>query len=218
MVVFEQEASIDARPQEWTMLIHWAMPLFEKLVPAHILKDLNGALCNPHLEFTDEIESLPCYNGVTGELLFSSPTPGSRRVSRRRLRKLLTQDIDIRWNQSLTGFQKSSKGITLEFSNGESFDAHHLLGADGTWSKVRHLLLGPEQAQPLTSGFLFATGITEFNDAEKTNAIIQAHPVAALMMGTNAVGAVGGKLDVVHRLEARYGRAYGFNSYGGWRP
>jgi hypothetical protein len=95
-----REESLDARPREWTMLLHWAMPVFAKLVPKHIPANLSEAFCNPHLDFNDEVESLPCYNGITGDLLFSSSTPGARRVSRRLLRRLL-QGIDIRWNKSV---------------------------------------------------------------------------------------------------------------------
>lgn len=201
MVVFEQEERIDARPREWTMLVHWAMPIFERLVPKHILKDFNEALCNPCLDFNDEVESLPCYNGITGDLLFSSPIPGSRRVSRRRLRMLLARDVDIRWNKSLKKLSQTNTGIRAEFGDGEAVDADYLLGTDGTHSKVRELLLGTKQAQPQGSGFLFATGITKFCDADKTNAIVQVHPVAALMMGTSSVGAIGGMLSAMTLLK-----------------
>lgn len=193
MIVVERESSIDARPREWTMLVHWAMPIFERLVPEHILKDFNDALCNPHLEFNAEIEKLPCYNGITGDLLFASPVPGSRRVSRRRLRALLAQDVDIKWNMSLNSISETENGIKAEFDNGESMEGDYLLGADGASSKVRELLLGPDKARTQGSGFLFATGITNYGDADKVAAIEAKHPVAALMMGTSSVGAVGGK-------------------------
>ncbi|KFY64911.1 hypothetical protein V496_02941 [Pseudogymnoascus sp. VKM F-4515 (FW-2607)] len=190
-VVFEREESLDARSREWTILVHWAMPIFAKLVPKHILANLSEALCNPHLDFNDEVESLPCYNGITGDLLFSSSTLGARRVNRQQLRRLLAQGIDIRWNKSVRELLQTGSGVRLEFEDGGTFDANHILGADGSSSKVREMLLGVEQAQPRQSGFLFATGVTKFGDADKTNAVVQAHPVAALMMGASSVGAVG---------------------------
>lgn len=170
------------------------MPIFAKLVPKHILANLSEALCNPHLDFNDEVESLPCYNGITGDLLFSSSTPGARRVNRQQLRKLLAQGIDIRWNKSVKELLQTASGVRLEFEDGGTFDADYILGADGSSSKVREMLLGVEQARPRQSGFLFATGVTKFGDADKTNAVVQAHPVAALMMGASTVGAVGGML------------------------
>ena len=178
------------------MLVHWAMPVFAKLVPKHILASLNEAFCNPHLDFNSEVECLPCYSGITGDLLFSSATPGARRVSRRLLRSLLLQGVDIRWNKSVKKLSHTDSGVRVEFEDGGTFDADHVLGADGSSSKVRELLLGVEKARPRPSGFLFATGITKFGDADKTDTVVQAHPVAALMMGAGAVGAVGGMLSM----------------------
>ncbi|KAM3558256.1 hypothetical protein ARSEF4850_004685 [Beauveria asiatica] len=193
-IVVEKEEGIDARPREWTMLVHWAMPIFQRLVPENILQNLDDALCNPHLEFDAQVETLPCYNGVTGKLLFCSPTPGARRVSRRRLRALLARDVDIRWGMSLKRISRLENGIKADFENGTSIDADYLLGADGTSSRVREMLVGAEAAQPQGSGFLFATGINRFEEAEKTGVIVNKHPVAALMMGTGSVGGIGAPL------------------------
>ncbi|KAG6038656.1 hypothetical protein E4U41_003972 [Claviceps citrina] len=190
-VVFERAASLDDRVRDWTMLVHWAMPTFEKLVPQDILADLNKAICNPYLDFDEQVESLPCYHGVTGDLLFRSPTPGARRVSRQALRRLLTRSLDIRWNKNATAVSTTEHCVRLCFDDGDIFDAEYLLGADGSSSKIRQLLLGIETAHPRPSGFLFATGITKYADAMKTDAIIKAHPVASLMMGNGSVGAVG---------------------------
>ncbi|KAJ3496914.1 hypothetical protein NLG97_g2311 [Lecanicillium saksenae] len=190
-IVFEREEGIDARPREWTMLVHWAMPIFQRLVPKDILEDLKDAFCNPYLHFNAEMETLPCYNGVTGELLFSSPTPGARRVSRRRLRALLAHGVDIRWNMTLKSFSRTETGLKVEFEDGQTIDADYLLGADGTSSKVREIAVGAEKAQPQGSGFLFATGLNQYRDVEKNEAIAAKHPVAALMMGTSSVGGIG---------------------------
>ncbi|KHO01583.1 Aromatic-ring hydroxylase-like protein [Metarhizium album ARSEF 1941] len=190
-VVFEREASIDARDRDWTMLVHWAMPIFEKLVPKDIIADLKSAVCNPYLDFNNEVESIPCYNGVTGDLLFRSPLPNARRVSRQALRRLLARRVDIRWNAPLKHLVPTNSGVQIRLEDGSVFDCDYVLGADGSSSKVREFLLGPDVSRPRGSGFQFATGITKFGDAEKTDAIVQAHPVAALMMGTASVGAVG---------------------------
>lgn len=127
-----------------------------------------------------------------GGLLFRSQTPGARRVSRQALRRLLARRLDIRWNKTVTAVSSTKNGVRVSFEGEDKFDADFLLGADGSSSKVRELLLGFEAARPRPSGFLFATGITKYADARKTNAIVEAHPVASLMMGTRSVGAVGG--------------------------
>lgn len=173
------------------MLIHWAMPLFAKMLPDDVLADLPKAICNPDLEFDSEVESLPVYNGLTGALLFQSATPGARRVRRQALRHLLVRDVDIRWGKNLANILPTDDGVRLEFRDGHTFDADMVLGTDGSSSKVRELLLGVDAAQPRRSGFMFATGINKFDDLGKTKAIVGVHPVAALMMDAQSVGAVG---------------------------
>lgn len=195
-VVFDRDPGPDARERDWTMLMHWALPMLTELLPEDILADLPQSFCNPHLEFNEEAESLPCYNALTGDVLFRSPTPGARRVSRQALRRLFTRGVDIRWNKALSRLSKTEDGgaVVLEFEDGEKFEAEQVLGADGVSSKTRELLAGAERARVQRSGFLFATGITQYGDAEKTEAILKTHPVAALMMGTSSVGAVGSTL------------------------
>lgn len=218
-VVFDGDAGLEAHRRDWTMLIHWAMPMLEELLAAEVLAELPRALCNPYLCFDGEdrskVESLPCYNGTTGRLLFRSATPGARRVSRQALRRLLARRVQVQWRKRLValsrrgedehlggaqgtanrgGGQAAGEGrVRLEFDDGERFEADYVLGTDGSSSTVRELLLGGQRARLSKSGLLFATGITKFGDAAKTEAIVNAHPVAALMMGTSSVGAVGGR-------------------------
>lgn len=194
-VIFERAASLHDRPRDWTILVHWAMPIFKKLVPEDILADLHKTVCNPYLDFDEHVESFPCYHGMTGALLFRNLTPGARRLSRQALRQLLARRLDIRWNKNAAAVASTEYGVRLSFEDGDVFDAQYLLGADGSSSKIRELLLGLETARPRPSGFLFATGITKYADASKIDAIVEAHPVASLMMGTGSVGAVGGRVS-----------------------
>lgn len=184
------------------------MPLFEKLLPEEVTNDLSKAICNPYLDFNAEVECLPCYNSITGELLFKSPLPGSRRVSRKRLREVLSQGLDIRWGKKLDTISFSSDDNKLEdnlanlkvqlaFADGHIEQVDYVLGTDGASSKVRQLLLGEKAAQPQLSGFMFATGITEYHDAMKVQAVINAHPVAAITLGMDTVGGCGGMAPVL---------------------
>lgn len=170
------------------------MPVFEKLLPEEIVERLPTAVCNPHLKFNEELECLPCYNALTGDVLFKSPTPGARRVSRQKMRALLVDGLDIHWGHALTGLSTSTEDetINLQFNETQTFRAKYVVGADGARSFVRELLLGPEAAQIKGSGFMFATGIAKYNDAANVEALVNAHPVAAIMMGSGPVGGVGG--------------------------
>jgi hypothetical protein len=201
-VVFEKALHIADRLRDWTILIHWAMPLFKKLLPEHLVEKLPEALCNPALTFDEEAESLPVYNGETGELLFKNKLPGARRVSRQRLRALLAKDLDeagiIRWGKKLAEFSHDGESgpVQLRFEDGSTFEADYVLGADGSSSKVRELLFnGDEAARVQLSGFMFATAIVQYGDAAKVQAVLKAHPVAAITMAMDSVGGCGGRFD-----------------------
>ena len=200
MVIFERALHMADRPRDWTILIHWAMPLFKKLLPEHLVERLPEGLCNPNLEFDEEAESLPAYNGETGDLLFKSRVPGARRVSRQRLRALLATDLDeagiIQWGKQLAEFSQDgdSGPVRLRFDDGTTHEADYVLGADGSSSKVRDLLFnGDEAARVQLSDFLIATTIVKYGDAAKVEAVVKTHPVAAITMATDSVGGFGGK-------------------------
>lgn len=171
------------------------MQTLAKLLPDDVMNDFPKAICNPHLEFTDDVESLPILNGQTGDVLFKSSTPGARRISRQRLRKVLGEGIRIEWGKKLARISPTDLSMQLEFEDGQICDADYVLGADGASSKMRELLLGTEASQPAMSGFMFATAMARYGDEEKTNLIVKTHPVAALMMGSGVVGGCGGKLS-----------------------
>ncbi len=189
---------MDARTRDWTVLLHWALPIMTGLLPDALADRLPEALCNRFLDFNDEVESVPVYDGTTGQLLFQSATPGARRITRQRLRKLLAEGVDVRWGRALERLEFPSGAsagagapVRLIFAGGDSFDADYVLGADGTSSKLRGLLVGADAARPSLSGFMFAASYFCYGDAEKVKAVVARHPVAAIMMGTSSVAAVG---------------------------
>lgn len=80
------------------MAVHWGLPLLEALLPVEMRPNLaEEAYVDPTLDW----EQSPCnlmrmYNGVTGEIIKDFPVDGKLvRVSRRRLRTFLAQEINI---------------------------------------------------------------------------------------------------------------------------
>jgi len=51
----------------------------------------------------------------------------------------------LRLNQRLTGIDQAADGVTLHFEDGSRARADGVIGADGTHSRIRELLLGPEK-------------------------------------------------------------------------
>jgi hypothetical protein len=191
-VIFDSQEHIDARPRDWTLVLHWALPTFSKLLPEAVLANLKSAICNPRLDFTPDVECLPCLNGVTGDLLFKSPMPGSRRVSRQRLRKVLSEGLDVQWDKTLVDISSTPDHVTLTFADSSSVQADFVLGTDGSSSALRSLLFhGNPKAHAVPSGYYLATAILRHDDAAKVEPVHSAHPVASIMMGTSSVCGIG---------------------------
>lgn len=181
------------------------MPILEHLLPPDLLARLPEALTTPHLDFTEDVETFPCYNGRDGSLIFNNKTPFGRRVSRRRMRALLLDGLeegDVRWGKTLAAFSSQNddddSGMCLRFADGSTHSADFVLGADGASSAVRRELFGQEEEESpgsrgaaRKSGCMFATATVHYNDEAKVRAIVDRHPLAAMMMGAGVVGAVG---------------------------
>lgn len=70
------------------MLLHWATDDLLSLLPEHLKSRIKEARVDPHQEMVDPV---PYINASTGEVTNTIPTPVITRVSRRKLRKLLTE-------------------------------------------------------------------------------------------------------------------------------
>ncbi len=197
VAIFERETSLDARRRDWTILIHWAMPMLSKLLPDDILASIPEAICNPHLEFTPEVETISFVNGFTGELLFNSSTPGARRITRQKMRHILVKGLDINWGRALSGLTLEDDSVLLTFEDGDPLQADYVLGADGASSKMRELLLGPDAARPVPSELMFATGIVKYGEVDKVKTVVERHPVFFGYMGAAASGGIGGRFYVL---------------------
>jgi hypothetical protein len=79
------------------MSIHWSRPLLETLLPADLLTRVREAQVDPSFDSAQTGGySVPFYNGKTGEHIMDIPMPNAVRVSRRKMRALCSQGIDIK--------------------------------------------------------------------------------------------------------------------------
>lgn len=95
--IFESEPTI-ARPRsrEWGMSIHWARDLLKTLLPDDIHDRLREAQVDPTYDTSNkEGYVVPFYNGKTGEHIVNIPMVNCIRVSRRKMRALCAENIDI---------------------------------------------------------------------------------------------------------------------------
>ena len=183
--IFETEEPEQWRPKEWTMGIHWALELLEGLLPPHlaarIVKDgsVDGSL---------DYEKPPnngayIFDGTSGEILKDLAVPGRLvRVSRRKLRALCMEGVDVKQSHTLQTVTCNDEDNTVAatFTNGRSYTGTLLVGCDGPRSPTRDYLFNSEpsgQAKPMQGAVNMPLAVT-YADAEIAKFVrSKAHPV-----------------------------------------
>lgn len=74
------------------MLLHWGKEFLMKTLPADLQGRFDEALVDPRY---DGSQGIPHVNAATGEVLARIAMPGMVRVSRKKLRELLTSNRDL---------------------------------------------------------------------------------------------------------------------------
>lgn len=113
-----------------------------------------------------------------------------KRVSRRKLRNLCIDGLDIKWGKTLTGIKYSDDGekVTAHFADGTEYRGDLIVGADGPRSKVRELLLGTERARSQALGVVQNTTLVKYGTAEKALHVRSGNPL--FYLGYNPDGIV----------------------------
>ena len=88
------------------MTIHWGAAFVNKCIPPELQVRFNEVNCDPF--YGDEDLTLPHYNGKTGEKLFAMPGVRPVRVSRRKLRNFLSEDLDVHVSPTVLRFPNST--------------------------------------------------------------------------------------------------------------
>ncbi|KAH8591645.1 hypothetical protein B0O99DRAFT_631924, partial [Bisporella sp. PMI_857] len=157
--VFDKEPAT-GRVRDWGMAYFWASEFVPQLLPQSIFDNLPTAEIDYGLTTPQGAihEYVTVRNTSSGEVLKILPTPGGRRVSRKRLRQVLRQGLDVQYEKQLVDISYPSSGITVHFSDGTTASGSLVVGADGGASKVRRLLLG-DKAEPTP----LPIGMSNFN-------------------------------------------------------
>ena len=183
--IFETEEPEKWRPKEWTMGIHWALPLLEGLLPprlaARIPKDgsVDGSL---------NYEEPPnngayIFDGVSGEILKDLVVPGRMvRVSRRKLRALCSEGVPVKQSHTLeTVTCNDEEGtVTATFTNGETYTGTLVVGCDGPRSVVRNNLFNFDpagQAKPMEGAVNVPMAVSYPDPATARFVRSKSHPV-----------------------------------------
>ncbi|KAL8742486.1 MAG: hypothetical protein Q9190_005034 [Brigantiaea leucoxantha] len=142
--VFERDPTVSARGKGWGLTIHWGLDTFLSLLPQHIIDRLPEVYVNPEASQKGENGNFLFFDLRSGETRYKVPPSKRIRVSRERLRALLLDGLDVQWSKTLTSISTpSSDSITAHFSDSTASTGTLLVGADGTRSATRSLLLSP---------------------------------------------------------------------------
>ncbi|KAL8657430.1 MAG: hypothetical protein Q9226_001923 [Calogaya cf. arnoldii] len=140
--LFERDPHVAARGRGWGLTIHWSLDTFWSLLPQHIVDKLPDVSVDPEASKRGENGNFLFFDLRSGETRWQVPPNKRIRVSRERLRALLLEGLEVQWSKSLSSISTSDpNSVTATFDDSTSATGTLLVGADGTRSRVRSLLL-----------------------------------------------------------------------------
>ncbi|KAF2676583.1 FAD/NAD(P)-binding domain-containing protein [Lentithecium fluviatile CBS 122367] len=181
--LFERDVSMNYRSNEWTMAIHWALPLLKETLPAEVYANLPDIACNPTVGIHSGL--YPIINGETGDLITGVPYKDGLRVPRSKMRALCAQGVNIQYGKALVdiAFNESSNGVIATFSDGTLVSGTMVIGTDGPRSRVRETAMGSAEKAAVTKFPIFHTNMTvSYGDAEKARYVRQKFPTSYLAL------------------------------------
>jgi hypothetical protein len=129
------------------MTLHWGSSHIEACLPPDLVARFNEAYADPG-QSPDAVTGLPIYNGKTGEFIIEMGAEKPCRVSRRKMRNLFSEGLNVQYGKELVsaGIQEDGK-VRVEFKDETSATGDVLVGCDGAKSRVRDVIVGEEGAK-----------------------------------------------------------------------
>ncbi|KAI1477939.1 FAD/NAD(P)-binding domain-containing protein [Daldinia eschscholtzii] len=216
-IVFERDETIVSRRVYWGIGLHWATALLESLLGEERWKHIDQAMVDPYMK-PAPVEYMPILNGKTGELLAKKPVENLRRVLRSRLRTFAAEELpDLRLGKKLEriSYAEDGKSVTAHFADGTSETGRLLIGADGSQSRVRRELVGPERAAvkrlPLVATFITASFPADYAVSLRkiaNNALVSLWPHPDNMCGA---------LTLMDGIDKDHPENWRYTSYVAWQ-
>lgn len=145
--VYERDPSSLSSEGGWGITVHWGLSAFESCLPSDLFNRLADIQVDPEQGRKDTGRFL-FLDLETAEARFSIPASKRLRINRRKLRNLLATGVNVRWDKSIESFDTSIPGqVSVTFHDGTTAVGSLLVGADGSSSRTRRLLLGQEIAK-----------------------------------------------------------------------
>ncbi|KAL9107742.1 MAG: hypothetical protein Q9227_007364 [Pyrenula ochraceoflavens] len=166
------------------MTMHHNSTAIRDCLPDELLHRLPETWCDPQLKLTGGWEDyVPHYNGKTGELLFRVPAANPVRVSRRKLKTLMAEGVNVKcglfqYSKSLSTITllPNGTGVRATFSDHSTATGSILVGCEGVRSPTRGFLLGTEGASPTRVTNMPFYNFTQTYTREQALKIADLHP------------------------------------------
>ncbi|KAI2765745.1 hypothetical protein DTO012A8_9035 [Penicillium roqueforti] len=130
-----------------TMLVLWGTIEFNvgnivTCIPylAPLLKGFVRGLGPTKASARGDVGRFQFFDLKSGDALYNIPAAERIRVSRVRLRQLLSTGVDVQWNKNLRNIESTADEITAHFEDGTSHTGRLLVACDGSRSRVREIL------------------------------------------------------------------------------
>lgn len=130
------------------MTLHWGSTHIASCLPADLAARFNESYADP-TQAPDAATGLPIHNGKTGDLIMEMAAEKPYRVSRKKMRNLFKEGIDVQYGKTLERcYVSDSDGkVYAEFTDATKVMGDVLVGCDGAKSRVRESIVGAEKAQ-----------------------------------------------------------------------
>ncbi|KAF3028169.1 hypothetical protein E8E15_009391 [Penicillium rubens] len=155
--IFDRDSAIDARSGGWGLTLHWSLPALRELLPEHLVTRFPETFVNKEASARGDTGRFQFFDLRSGDALYNIPAAERIRVSRARLRQLLTTDIDVQWNKTLQNIESTADKITAHFQDGTSSTGRLLVACDGARSRTREILYPDVQMNQLPVQLLGAS-------------------------------------------------------------
>lgn len=164
------------RPRDWGSLLHWGQDYTRQCLPDDFWERRAEMWVDPFHDYESSSASF-LWDAKTGAELSQPPARvGTVRVSRRKVRVLLSEGLKIEFGKRLRSLEEDGDEIVAWFGDGSSTRGSMVVGCDGGKSRVREFVVGREAARG------FDTDYTQINTwarlpRETAKALRQKHPI-----------------------------------------
>ncbi len=205
--VYDADASVDARDAGGTLDLHADMG--QIAIEDAGLTDAFFRLARPE----GQAKSRRDHRGtLIGSFVPEALDVAAPEIDRGLLRRMIYEGVDaanVKWGHRLVAATPTGEGVhRLRFANGEETEVDLVIGADGTWSRVRPLV---------SDAVLRYTGITFVNC--RFDEVDTRHPEVAALVGDGHLfsGDGAGHAIIVQRNSYRVVRGYlGLRTEADW--